>query len=58
METIYALIKDGVVVNTIVADADNIAVISSLWDYCIDITNLTPRPSVNWLYDGETFTQQ
>jgi hypothetical protein len=53
---VYALIKDGVVKNTIVADADFIATIQDQWDYCIRIDQLDPQPSQLWLYDGETFT--
>lgn len=53
---IYALIKSGVVINTIVADADFIASISANWDYCIDITSIDPQPWQGWTYDGSTFT--
>lgn len=42
----FALIESGIVTNVIVADA---------WPGGIDVTNLTPRPSPGWTYDGVTF---
>lgn len=53
---VYALVKDGVVKNTIVADSGFIATISGNWDYCVDITSLNPQPWQGWTYDGSTFT--
>lgn len=42
----FAIIDSGVVVNTIVADG---------WGGGIDITELSPRPGIGWLYDGQAF---
>ena len=47
METIFAIIENGVVANVIVADE---------WPDGINVTDLTPRPGVGWLYDGQGFT--
>ena len=46
MSRIIALIENGTVVNTIVADS---------WPEGVDITDITPRPGPGWTYDGETF---
>jgi hypothetical protein len=55
---VYALIKNGVVENAIVADAAFISNIESNYDQSIDVTSMEPRPSVGWTYDSgtETFT--
>lgn len=47
METIFAIIENGVVANVIVADE---------WSDGINVTDLTPRPGIGWLYDGQGFT--
>lgn len=47
METIFATIENGVVANVIVADE---------WPDGINVTDLTPRPGIGWLYDGQDFT--
>lgn len=47
METYFALIENGVVNNTIVADE---------WPGGVNITDLKPRPGIGWSYDGTTFT--
>lgn len=52
----YALVKNGVVVNTIVADADFIALIQSQYDHCVQITNEPGSPSMGWTYDGTSFS--
>lgn len=46
METIYAIIESGVVVNCIVADE---------WPGGVNITALDPRPGIGWTYDGQVF---
>lgn len=51
---IYALIKNGIVENTIIADANFISGISGQWDACVDIT-ATPEVGINWQYDGSNF---
>lgn len=45
--SILAIIENGVVANVIVADE---------WPNGIDVTDLTPRPGIGWLYDGQAFT--
>ena len=56
MQWIYAQIKDGVVKNTIVADAEFVKEVASQWDFIIDITTLDPQPAIGWLYDGQDFS--
>lgn len=53
---VYALIKNGIVENTIVADANFINLIQSNWDYCIRIDNLSEIPGIGWTYDGVNFS--
>lgn len=52
----YALIKNNVVENIAEADAEWAQAVVADWQYTIDVTNLTPQPSINWTYDGQTFT--
>lgn len=54
---IYALIKDGIVKNRIVADSDFIALIADKWDFCIQVSGMDPEPQIGWLYDGSTFSE-
>jgi hypothetical protein len=49
----YALIRNGIVENVIVADAAFIEVISNDWDDIVDITDT--EYGVGWTYDGEEF---
>jgi hypothetical protein len=49
----YALIRNGIVENVIVADAAFIEVISNNWDDIVDITDT--GYGVGWTYDGEEF---
>lgn len=46
MNRVYAIIENGFVVNLILATS---------WHTGIDVTDLDPRPSIGWAYDGETF---
>jgi hypothetical protein len=48
MSRTFALIDGGVVTNVILAPAD--------YPSGIDITDIEPRPSIGWLYDGTAFT--
>ncbi|ARU04762.1 hypothetical protein CCO03_08790 [Comamonas serinivorans] len=48
----YALIKEGAVVNTIVADADFVATIASEWDHIEPAGDA----GIGWSWDGGTFT--
>lgn len=50
---VWAIIKDGIVINAIVADKE---FIDSYYPDAINIDNLNPRPSINWSYDGVNFT--
>lgn len=54
---IFALIKNGVVENTIVADASFILSIQNNWDFCICIDEMgEAMPSIGWSFDGVVFT--
>lgn len=52
----YALIRSGVVVSRIVADANFISSIQSQYDHCIRVDQLDPEPGLGWLYDGVLFS--
>lgn len=54
-ERIYAVIDDGVVVNTIVADDGFAALIAREHQAVLEITNLAPTPSIGWGYDNQQF---
>lgn len=49
----YAMIKDGTVVNVVLANVDDPLDPDYTW---VDITSMTPQPSINYTYDGTTFT--
>lgn len=53
---VYALIKNGIIENTIVADSNFISTIQSQWDACVRIDELETQPGIGWEYDGEVFT--
>lgn len=53
---IYALIKSGIVENTIIADEGFIAMIASEWDHCVRVDEMDPQPGIGWSYDGSVFT--
>lgn len=53
---IFALIKNGVVQNVIVADQTFIDNKVSGYDHKIRIDNLDPIPGIEWEYDGSVFT--
>lgn len=52
---IYALISDGLVVNTIKADADFIPLIEADYAAVVDVTGSAPQPSIGWAYSDGTF---
>lgn len=52
----YALVKDGVVQNKIVAESDFIPKIESLFDYCVDLTSRDPEPEIGYTYDHDADT--
>jgi hypothetical protein len=52
-ETVYAVIEDGVVTNTVVADQ---AFMDQHYPGSPRIDNVTPQPGIGWGYDGVTWT--
>ena len=51
----YAVIKDGVVNNVIVADTKEIAeTVTGLT--CIEYENVPGAPGIGWTYDGTNFS--
>jgi hypothetical protein len=52
----YALIKDTIVENIIVADLTFISNIENDWDFCIDLASFNPEPCIGWIYDELTLT--
>lgn len=53
MIKIYALIINGLIVNTIKADDNFITYISNDFDQIIDITNLEINPGIEWTYNSQ-----
>ena len=51
----WAIVDNGEVVNSIVADASFIEVLRNDHDSLIETTDLAPWPSVGWTWNGETF---
>jgi hypothetical protein len=51
----FALIKNNVVINIIVADQNFIDLISNQYDACVRVDNLEVRPSINWIYENGQF---
>lgn len=50
---IFAVIKNGVVINTIVADQAFVDSVSSDYGACVRIDQLDPVPGMGWTYvDG------
>jgi hypothetical protein len=52
-ETVYAVIQDGVVTNTVVADQ---TFIDQHYPGAPRIDNVAPQPGIGWGYDGTTWT--
>jgi len=52
---IYALVSDGLVVNTIKADADFIPLIEADYAAAVDVTDIAPQPSIGWAYVDDAF---
>jgi hypothetical protein len=50
---VYALIQNGIVVNTVLAGVNDAKDPAYLW---LDITSLTPEPGIGWTYDNGVFT--
>jgi len=49
---IYAVMNEDRVENTIVADKE---FVDEFYKGAIDITDVEPRPSIGWTYDGKKF---
>lgn len=56
MSSVYALINNGVVENSIVAEESFLTNIENDYDLIIQIDSLDPMPGVNWTYIDEVFT--
>ena len=52
---IYALINNGIVENTIVAEPDFISIIENDYEYIVQISTDPGNPSIGWSYDGQNF---
>lgn len=53
-ETLYALIKNEIVENIIVATEGFIKVACTHYDACVEVTDLEVKPSIGWKYiEGE-----
>lgn len=53
-EKLYALIKNGITVGTIVAEPDFIPTIQDQYDEVIRVDHLKPYPGPNWPFDPVT----
>ena len=54
---VYAQIKNGKVVNTIVLNDPNlVTTFGQGFDFFIQIDQLSPKPGVGWSYDGTNWT--
>lgn len=51
----FAVIKNGIIENVIVADSKEIAQEANNGLECIDITENTNCPGIAWSYNGSTF---
>lgn len=49
----YALIQNGIIINTVMAASTDPQDSNYTW---IDITNINPQPGIGWTYDGANFT--
>ena len=56
MRQVYALVKGGKVVNTIVANQEFVDAIVGDWDAVVEITSASPMPGRDWDHDGTNFT--
>ena len=54
-ERIWAVINDGVIANTIVADDVFANIIRPEHDDVAEITNVAPRPGVGWSVEAEGY---
>lgn len=49
---LFAMIQDGLVVNTVMANSEDEQDPAYLW---VDISEVSPTPGVGWSYDGTDF---
>lgn len=54
MARIWAMVQDGMVINTIMASDDDYKDPDYLW---VDLTGVDPQPGIGWTYDGSTLSQ-
>lgn len=54
-ERIWAVINDGVIANTIVADDVFANIIRPEHDDVVEITDLSPRPGINWTVEADGY---
>lgn len=53
---IYAQIKNGLILNTIVCDEDTpLDLFAEGFDHFLRVDNLTPVPGIGWSYDGTSY---
>ena len=56
----YAVIKDGIVINTIIADtqeiAEQVSINIYLTNLCVEIEHVPGAPGIGWTYNGAEFT--
>jgi hypothetical protein len=50
----FALIRNGIVENVIVAESDFMDHIRGQWDQVVEV-NVDEKPGVGWIYDGSVF---
>lgn len=49
---IFAVIENGLVVNTILADQD---FVDKVYPDAVEITDIDPQPAIGWTYDKKKF---
>lgn len=52
----FAIVRDGFVINTIVAEPSIIPALELQADHIRDISELTEKPSIGWMYDSISAT--
>jgi hypothetical protein len=54
---IYALVKNGVIENTIVADESFVSLIQPDWDFVLRIDQMENQPAIGWGYADGVFSE-
>ena len=49
---IFAVIENGLVINTIVADQN---FVDKVYPDAVEITDIVPQPAIGWTYDKKKF---